>query len=477
MAQPPPSRRTCLRRFALPVFALAALALAPPAHAQYDDPTGEPPSPGACPGHTTKVTLTGMSFNPPALTVAPGTTVCWQNNEGLHTVTSNTGVFGSGPPAEAGWHYSFTFTGAGSYPYHCQVHGSPSFGMRGTVTVNGPDPAGAAGTLRFANASYSVGEGAGSATITVQRVDGDDGPVSVGWSAAAGTAAAGSDFTAAGGTLSWSDNDDTNKTFAVAIVNDGAAESAETVTLTLAAPTGGAALDPARTSATLTIQDNDSAPGPGTPAAPTNLAAAADPASTTEIDLTWSDNSNNEGGFRIEERTVGGSYQEVATVGANTTAYAFTAQPGSFHLFRVRASGGAGVFSPYSNEASASANDIAAPCVAGLTTACVNNGNFQVVVEWRTASASGDGSAVPLPTAPDSALFYFFNSGNIEQLVKVLNGCGVNNRYWVFWAATTNVEFALTVTDTRNGRTKSYFNPLDRPAPPIQDTSAFATCP
>ena len=84
---------------------------------------------------------------------------------------------------------------------------------------------------------------------------------------------------------------------------------------------------------------------------------------------------------------------------------------------------------------------------------------------------------MPIASAPDSGLFYFFSENNLEMLLKVLNGCGVNNRYWVFFAATTNVEFAVVVTDTLNGRTAAYFNPLDTPAPPVQDTGAFPTCP
>jgi hypothetical protein len=84
---------------------------------------------------------------------------------------------------------------------------------------------------------------------------------------------------------------------------------------------------------------------------------------------------------------------------------------------------------------------------------------------------------VPIPSSPDSGLFYFFSESNLEMLLKVLNGCGVNNHYWVFFAATTNVELAVVVTDTSNGRTVAYFNPLDTPAPPVQDTSAFLSCP
>jgi len=59
----------------------------------------------------------------------------------------------------------------------------------------------------------------------------------------------------------------------------------------------------------------------------------------------------------------------------------------------------------------------------------------------------------------------------------VLNGCGFNNRYWVFSAAVTNVEFTLTVRDTEADVTKTYTNTLGVSAPAITDTDAFATCP
>ena len=49
--------------------------------------------------------------------------------------------------------------------------------------------------------------------------------------------------------------------------------------------------------------------------------------------------------------------------------------------------------------------------------------------------------------------------------------------FWVFAAATTNVEYTITVTDTQEQQVKTYFNPLGTPAQPIQDTAAFATCP
>jgi uncharacterized metal-binding protein len=63
------------------------------------------------------------------------------------------------------------------------------------------------------------------------------------------------------------------------------------------------------------------------------------------------------------------------------------------------------------------------------------------------------------------------------MLVKVLDGCAVNGGKWVFASAGTNVGLTMTVTDTTTGAQKIYQNADLNPAQPIQDTSAFATCP
>ena len=88
------------------------------------------------------------------------------------------------------------------------------------------------------------------------------------------------------------------------------------------------------------------------PAAPSGLTATA--ASTTQINLTWTDNSSNETGFKIERKTgAGGTYAQIATVGASVTTYSNTGLAiGTNYFYRVRATNAAGD-SAYSNEASA----------------------------------------------------------------------------------------------------------------------------
>lgn len=115
-------------------------------------------------------------------------------------------------------------------------------------------------------------------------------------------------------------------------------------------------------------------------------------------------------------------------------------------------------------------------CPADLTTLCLNGGRFLVRADWTEADGTaGHGTGVALTA--DTGYFWFFSSSNVEMVVKVLNGCGFNSRYWVFAGGLTNVEVLLTVVDTQNGTTKTYHNPVNTAFQPIQDTAAFATCP
>jgi len=118
-----------------------------------------------------------------------------------------------------------------------------------------------------------------------------------------------------------------------------------------------------------------------------------------------------------------------------------------------------------------------AACVEGPNTMCLRQGRFRVEVVWTDlAGNQGLGSVASCGT-PDSGLFWFFDPSNWEMLIKVINGCGFNNRYWVFFAATTNLGYRLTVTDTLTNVQRVYTNPPGTPAPAVTDNMAFATCP
>jgi outer membrane protein assembly factor BamB len=115
---------------------------------------------------------------------------------------------------------------------------------------------------------------------------------------------------------------------------------------------------------------------------------------------------------------------------------------------------------------------VATACVADATTLCLQNRRYQVRATWQTAAgAAGDGMATPLTA--DTGTFWFFSQANVEVVVKVLDGCGAGDHFWVFAGGLTNVHVVLTVTDTANGAVRFYQNPQGTPFAPLQDTSAF----
>jgi uncharacterized metal-binding protein len=124
-----------------------------------------------------------------------------------------------------------------------------------------------------------------------------------------------------------------------------------------------------------------------------------------------------------------------------------------------------------------------APCVETATTACIDDQpgdrRWQARVAYQTAQGgglAGDGQAIALSPVgvTQGSLFWFFSADNPEMLIKVLDGCAVDQHFWVFASATTNVGYTLTLTDTRTGLTKAYLNPDGTAALPVQDTTAFA---
>jgi len=97
---------------------------------------------------------------------------------------------------------------------------------------------------------------------------------------------------------------------------------------------------------------------------------------------------------------------------------------------------------------------------------------------WRatpTAQCTSGGNPVVLTT--DTGYFWFFAASNVEFVIKILNGCALNNRYWVFAGGLTDVRVDIRITDLAAGAVRTYANPQGRAFQPIQDTGAFATCP
>lgn len=435
----------------------------------------------------------GNSFSPKSVTVQAGDSVRWTSAGGTHNVVADDGTFSSGAPG-SGWTFTRTFASAGSFAYYCELHGAPGgLGMSGTVTVQAGG--GTPGALRFAVASSSISEAGGAATISVQRVDGDDGAVTVAYATANGSAQAGSDYTAASGTLSWGDNDDNPKTFQVPITDDATDEANETVQLTLSNPGGGATLG-SPSAATLTIQDNDDAGGGGSPGT-LRLASASYSAAEGGGNATLSvvRAGGSDGAVSVGWATADGS----ASAGSDYVASSGTASFGSgdsaaksievpilddgseeapetFTVALSGPAGGAALGSPSSATVTVTDDDFPTVCVEDEHTLCLNQGRFRVRTTW-TDFAGASGQAFALPYTADSGFFYFFDAANLEILIKVLNACNPFERYWVYFAVASNVEYRVEVVDTQAGAVKTYFNPAGTYAPATGDNDAFATCP
>jgi hypothetical protein len=202
-----------------------------------------------------------------------------------------------------------------------------------------------AAVLNFSAAQYTVAENAGTATITVIRSGLVSVPVTVNFATANGTATAGSDYTAASGTLSFAANE-LQKTFNVPITDDSAVESSETVSLTLSNATGTAILG-SPSSATLTIQDNDGVTPPPSSNSPVRISQiytrGGEAGATYQNDFVEIFNAGstavNINGWALAVNTFEGTTQQAIGARFNSS---FSMLPGMHLLIRFRGNGTAG---------------------------------------------------------------------------------------------------------------------------------------
>ena len=114
-------------------------------------------------------------------------------------------------------------------------------------------------------------------------------------------------------------------------------------------------------------------------------------------------------------------------------------------------------------------------CEADATTLCLNAGRFRVTAKW--GSPNGLVSARAESITEDTGYFFFNDPRNIEFFAKVLNGCGLNQHYWVFTGGMTDRRIEMLVEDTTTGQRWSQFNQNAVPFLTQNDTSAFRSCP
>ena len=143
--------------------------------------------------------------------------------------------------------------------------------------------------------------------------------------------------------------------------------------------------------------------------APTKLQATA--VSLSEIDLSWTDNTNIEDGFKIERKAgSGGTYTQIGTVSANVTSYKDTGLTcETTYYYRIRAYGVND--SDFSNEVSAETGSNCIPAPSNLSAIVVSSS--QIDLSWDCNSNGIDGYNIYRKIGQEGTY------ENIENFVKV----------------------------------------------------------
>ncbi|MCC6859160.1 MAG: fibronectin type III domain-containing protein, partial [Bryobacterales bacterium] len=130
---------------------------------------------------------------------------------------------------------------------------------------------------------------------------------------------------------------------------------------------------------------------PSVPAAPSGLSATA--VSSNQVNLAWTDNSNNEDGFRVQRCTGAscGSYSIIATLGAGAQSYSDTSvSGGNTYRYQVLAYNGAGNSAPSNTADATTPPPPAVPAAPGnLKASAVSSG--QINLSWADNSNNEEG--------------------------------------------------------------------------------------
>jgi FtsP/CotA-like multicopper oxidase with cupredoxin domain len=176
---------------------------------------------------------------------------------------------------------------------------------------------------------------------------------------------------------------------------------------------------------------------PQPPAAPSNLTATL--LSATQVRLNWADNSNNETSFTIQRGVNGGSFNPLATVGANTTTYTdATVASSNTYAYRVAAVNGAGT-SAFAGPVTITVSAPAAPSNFTAVAARGNGNNDNVTLTWTDNSNNETGFTIQRAT--NSAFTTGLNTATVGANVTTLTQTGLarNTNYYYRIQATNPV--------------------------------------
>ncbi len=222
-------------------------------------------------------------------------------------------------------------------------------------------------------------------------------------------------------------------------------------------------------------------PPPSPPSAPSGLAAT--PASPTQVDLVWTQTSDNEDGFKLERCTGStatcdanpGLFAQFAQVSANVTNYSDTGRsPNTTYAYRLRAFN-AGGNSAYSNTDDATTPPLPLPADPSSLTATAVSAS-QINLAWTQNSNNEDGFKIE--RCMGTQAFCDGNPASFSQIAQV--GVDVTNYSSTGLAASTTYSHRVRAyngsgnsgyTNTASATTFAPPPPPPPPAPPSNLTA------
>jgi len=203
--------------------------------------------------------------------------------------------------------------------------------------------------------------------------------------------------------------------------------------------------------------------------------------SASQINLSWTDNSSNETGFKLQRSTDGVNFSLIATVGANVTSYSNTRlTPSTTYYYRVYGynASGASAFSNLASATTASANsaDLKVTVIDGKTSISAGSQDTYTITVTNGGPAAVTGASV-IDTFPsiftgvtfsgtqsgNATGFTASGSGNINDTVDMPSGSKITY--------TAKGKLSSTATGTLSN-TASVTNPAQAPDPNTANNTA-----
>ena len=147
-------------------------------------------------------------------------------------------------------------------------------------------------------------------------------------------------------------------------------------------------------------------------------------------------------------------------------------EPGFYRV--VLAVSGAGERSSTYRDVLVRASEPAGSCEPDAETLCLLDGRFAVRAEYWTDGAEPASAKVVHAGTNESGMFWFLDEDNWEILIKVLDGCSINEHVWVYGASATTLGYRIRVTDTVTDAVREYVNEDGRRADAVADSKGFA---